>query len=173
MTGKQRVEQSARKKNTNEKYLSAVFSILKKREGIVVSGAKTHFNDTELRLIGAVLSAKSEGKRLISTQLATRLGVTRSAISQIVNRLEESGVVKRVPDAVDRKIAYIEVTDETMTNYREDIKTCGKFIGKVVENFGEEKFDQMCGLVEEFMGLIEAEKQQAKASCRQKKTKTN
>ena len=160
------------KKNTNEKYLNAVFSMLKKREGIAVSDKKTHFNDTELRLIGEVLSAKHEGKRLISTQLATRLGVTRSAISQIVNRLEETGVVKRVPDAVDRKIAYIEVTEETMDNYREDIKTCGKFIGKVVENFGEEKFNQMCELVEEFMELIETEKRQEKAVRRNKKEKT-
>ncbi len=148
-------QRSQKKNEENEKYLSAVFSILKKREGIVVTDRKTHFNDTELRLIGAVLLAKHEGKRLISTQIATRLGVTRSAISQIVNRLESEGVVKRIPDDVDRKIAYVEITEQTMDKYRDDIKVCSEFIGKIVRQFGEEKFENMCELLNEFIALID------------------
>ena len=148
MAGKQKAQ-------ANEKYLNAVFSMMKKRDGIMVADKKTRFNDTELRLISEVLSAKQGGNRLISTQLATKLGVTRSAISQIVNRLEETGVLKRVPDAVDRKIAYIEVTEETMDSYRADMKTCGDFVGRVVERFGEEKFKQMKCLLEEFMEMMD------------------
>lgn len=151
MTGKQKAQ-------GNDGYLTAVFSMMRKRDSIIVADKKTRFNDTELRLLNEILSAKREGNRLISTQLATKLGITRSAISQIVNRLEESGVVKRVPDEVDRKIAYIEVTEETMDSYRADMKTCGAFVGRVVERFGEEKFQQMKSLLEEFMGMMEEEK---------------
>ena len=157
------------KAQVNEKYLNAVFSMMKKRDGIMVADKKTRFNDTELRLISEVLSAKQGGNRLISTQLATKLGVTRSAISQIVNRLEETGVLKRVPDAVDRKIAYIEVTEETMDSYRADMKTCGDFVGRVVERFGDEKFKQMKGLLEEFMDMMDEERQREDASYQVKK----
>lgn len=153
MAGKQKAQ-------ANEKYLNSVFSMMKKRDGIMVADKKTRFNDTELRLISEVLSAKQGGNRLISTQLATKLGVTRSAISQIVNRLEEAGALKRVPDAIDRKIAYIEVTEETIDSYRADIKTCSEFIGRVVEKFGAEKFQQMKSLLEEFMDKMEEERQQ-------------
>jgi DNA-binding MarR family transcriptional regulator len=142
-------------KSANEKYLSAVFSILKRRDGITLANRKTHFNDTELRLIGEVLDAKIENKRLISTQLATKLNVTRSAISQIVNRLEKKGVVKRVPDAIDRKIAYIEITEEMLASYKEDVEVYGAFIGGLVKEFGEDRFEQMCALMEEFLILIE------------------
>ena len=162
MAGKQKAQ-------ANEKYLNAVFSMMKKRDSIMVADKKTRFNDTELRLISEVLSAKQGGNRLISTQLATKLGVTRSAISQIVNRLEETGVLKRVPDAVDRKIAYIEVTEETMDSYRADMKTCGDFVGRVVERFGDEKFKQMKGLLEEFMEMMEEERQREDASRQAKK----
>ena len=162
MAGKQKAQ-------ANEKYLNAVFSMMKKRDGIMVADKKTRFNDTELRLISEVLSAKQGGNRLISTQLATKLGVTRSAISQIVNRLEETGVLKRVPDAVDRKIAYIEVTEETMDSYRADMKTCGDFVGRVVERFGDEKFKQMKGLLEVFMDMMDEERQREDASYRVKK----
>ena len=162
MAGKQKAQ-------VNEKYLNAVFSMMKKRDGIMVADKKTRFNDTELRLISEVLSAKQGGNRLISTQLATKLGVTRSAISQIVNRLEETGVLKRVPDAVDRKIAYIEVTEETMDSYRADMKTCGDFVGRVVARFGDEKFKQMKGLLEEFMDMMDEERQREDASYQVKK----
>ena len=97
-------------------------------------------------------------KNLTQEQLATKLGVTRSAVSQIVNRLEARGIAKRVPDEVDRKIAYIELTEETLAAYQQDVQTYGAFIGKVVAEFGEEKFEHMCAQLEEFFGLIQKEK---------------
>ena len=143
-----------RKMNKNEQYLNAMFHLLRKRDRIEFSLKKTHFNTTEIRLIGEILAAKKEGRRLISTQLATLLGVTRSAISQIVNNLEAAGVVKRVADDVDRKIAYIEFTEAMMETYRGDVELCANFIGLLVEEFGEEKFETMCDLFDEFMDLI-------------------
>ena len=141
-----------------EKYMYMLFSLMKKREDIVISDKKTQFNSTEIRLLFEILSAQHEGKRLISTRLASLLGITRSAVSQIVNRLEENGVVKRVADDVDRKIAYIEITDEIMEIYREDLEKCQNFIERVVQNFGEEKFQTMYTLLNEFIEVLEKEK---------------
>lgn len=148
-----------KKLTTNEKYLQAIYEVNAKREGFAITNKCTHFNDTELRLLAEIVSAKQEGKRLISTQLATRIGVTRSAISQIVNRLETEGIVMRVPDAVDRKIAYIEFTEKTVEIYEKDWKLCQRYIGSVVKKFGEERFYQMCSLCNEFISLLEEEKQ--------------
>lgn len=139
-------------KNANERHLDAVFRIMKK-DGVVLSGKKTHFNDKELHLIREVLLAKKAGKRVIATQLSQRLGVTRSAISQLVNRLEKNGVLKRVHDEINKKILYIEVTEKAVAYYRSDIRICNKFIQQVVEKFGEERFEQMCGLLGEFSAL--------------------
>lgn len=162
MAVKQKTVKTARGKSKNEKYLGAVFVLLKKRDGIAISDKKTRFNDTELRMLSEILAAKYEGRRLISTQLATLLGVTRSAVSQIVNRLEGQGVVVRVPDEVDRKIAYVEVTEETLATYEDDLKSCLDFIGRVVEKFGEENFTTMCELYDEFMDLIASERKTAR-----------
>lgn len=170
MAEKQKTATTIKKLSKNERYLNMVFSIFRKRETIVLSDKTTHFNNTELRLIGEVLRAKYEGKRLISTQLATLLGVTRSAVSQIVNRLEKEGVVQRVPDDVDRKIAYIEVTDEMLGLYDEDLNNCISFIGRVVKKFGEDKFNTMYDLVEEFMQMIDDEKEEVEAK-KERKTK--
>ena len=158
-------ENSTMKNETNEKsaeYLYKVFALLKRRESIALSDKETHFGNTELRLLFEILMAKYEGKRLISTQLSKRIGVTRSAISQIVNRLEKDGVVKRVADDVDRKIAYIEITEETMAAYERDLRLCQNFLNRVVLNFGEENFNRMTELFDGFIECIEKEKRASK-----------
>lgn len=136
-----------------EEYLAKLFSILKKRESILFVDKKTNFNNTDIRMISEIVAAKYEGKRLISTQIAKRLGVTRSAISQIVNRLESQGVVKRVPDEVDKKIAYIELAEGILEKYGDDIRMCLDFVGKLVEEFGEENFNKMYELFVSFVDL--------------------
>ncbi len=142
----------------NDRFLAAIFAFQKRRDGLVVCTKKSRFNDTELRLLNEIILAEREGKRLISTQLATRLGITRSAISQIVNRMEKEGVVKRVPDAVDRKIAYIVMTEKTEIEYQAELKASKSFVGKVVREYGVEKFEMLCKMMDEFLDVIEKEK---------------
>lgn len=148
-----------RKVGKSEQCFRAICEISKNLRDITISNRKMNFNKTELRLLSEIISAKSKGERLISTEIAKRLGITRSAVSQIVNRLEEQGVVKRIPDNVDKKIAYVEITENAMDECSEDMKGCIKFIGNVVNKFGEEKFNRMCEQIEEFADLIEKEKQ--------------
>ena len=155
--------QTTKKCTKNEKYLHMAFTALKKCGHLELSPKDTHFNNTEMRLIGEILDAKYHGERLISTQLAKKIGVTRSAISQIVNRLEEQGVVKRVADDVDRKIAYIEATDKMLEEYNQDVKLCTEFMGMLVKKFGEDDFYQMCDLLNNFMMMMEDEKQKLAA----------
>ncbi len=136
-----------------EAYLARIFSIMKARNRIVFHDGKTHFNDTELRMISEIVSATYEGKRLISTQIADLLGITRSAVSQMVNRLEEQGIVKRVADSVDKKIAYIVMAENVMEQYGEDLEKCFRFLNKAVGKFGEDRFFRLCDDFEKFIYL--------------------
>ena len=153
----------------NDRYLTAIFELKRRSDSLVVSDKKNCFNDTELRLLGEIILAERNGKRLISTQLATRLGITRSAVSQLVNRMEKDGVVKRVPDAVDRKVAYIVITEETLTAYQAELKEVKAFIGKAVKDYGVEKFSQLCQMMDEFLDVIEKEKTECEDKCNKKK----
>ena len=147
----------------NEKYLNDLFTMIRKIENLSVVDKNTHFNSTEIRLLGEVLASKYAGKRLISTEIAKLIGVTRSAVSQMVNKMEEKGIVKRVPDDVDRKIAYVEITDEALAFYGEDLKAYVDFAGRVVEKLGEEKFNEMISIFNELFDLIDEERKISKA----------
>ncbi|MBQ8884963.1 MAG: MarR family transcriptional regulator [Clostridia bacterium] len=141
-------------KTKNEEYLGKVFSIFKKTEGMAFTKIRSQFNNSEMRLLGEVIMANYEGKRIISTQLAKRLGITRSAVSQMVNKLEARGVVRRVADEIDRKIAYIELSEKAEEAYRKEKEHYCEFIGEVVERFGEEKLDELFRLYNEFFAVL-------------------
>ena len=145
-----------------ERRLARLFSLLHNRDCMMAAEKGAHFNNTELRLIGEVVAAKYEGKRLISAQLAKLLGITRSAISQIVNRLEEEKVLIRVPDEKDKKIAYVELSEGIMDMYKEDLQSAVQFANDVVAEFGEEKFENLCELFEEFKTLMQNQLKNAK-----------
>ena len=153
----------------NEKYLNGIFSMMKNMDNLSIADKSTRFNSTEMRMIGEIMAFRYVGKRLISTQLAQLLGITRSAVSQIVNRLESQNILKRVADEVDRKIAYIEITDEALELYGEDLNVCVDFVGRVVNKFGVEKFNNMCAAFEEFCELAAVE--QADFVAKRKYTK--
>lgn len=142
-------------RKTNEEYLSRIFSMCKKMEGVTMLKDKTELNTTELRLVGEIIYANCEGKRLISTQLAKRLSITRSAVSQIVNNLEERGIVKRVADSIDRKIAYIELTDSTLEVYHIAKAKAENLVGEVIKVFGKENLDKLLSLSDKFFEVVE------------------
>ncbi|MBQ7879514.1 MAG: MarR family transcriptional regulator [Clostridia bacterium] len=141
------------KGDKREVYLCKIFTMIKQRDNMVLTNKNTRFNNTELRMITELASAKMENRRLISTQLAKNLGVTRSAVSQIVQRLEKEGVIKRFPDEVDKKIAYVELTDNVIEQYSEDVEKCIAYVGEVVAEMGEEKFETLYALFMEFMSI--------------------
>ena len=135
-----------------EKYFNKIIEISRKREAIAFT-KNSPFNHTEIRLIGEITLEERKGKKLISTELAKRLGVTRSAISQIVNKLEGKGVVKRVADEVDRKIAYIELTDETKKAYANEREKWREKVSAIVQEFGEENIDKLLQQMNEFIDI--------------------
>ena len=141
------------KGDKREKYLSKIFTMMKQRDTMAIAGKATRFNNTELRMITELISAKMENRRLISTQLAKIMGITRSAVSQIVQRLEKEGVIKRLPDAVDKKIAYVELTESVIEEYRDDVEKCIAFVGDIVDEMCEDKFEKLYALFMEFTGI--------------------
>ena len=87
--------------------LQELYSIARRLESAQLFNHAVPFNNTEMQLIKEILRAKETGGRMISSRLAKVLGITRSAVSQMVSKLEAKNVVQRVPDDKDRKIAYI------------------------------------------------------------------
>ena len=70
----------------------------------------------EAGLSGAKFSVLSElvrsGDALSLSELASRLSCVRSNMTQLVDRLEADGLVRRVADPTDRRAVKAQITDE-------------------------------------------------------------
>ena len=126
-----------------EAYLGKIQAMTRKMQNVVFLRGKKSFNNSEMRMLEEIVMADKKKEKLISTELADRVGVTRSAISQMVNRLSAKGLVKRVPDDVDRKIAYIQLDGKAKELYMAQRKRMGDSVSKVIAEFGAEKVNQM------------------------------
>jgi len=122
-----------------------------KEESLLKSHDERTFNNTEMRLIGFVIYNDELGKKVISTQIARNLGITRSAVSQMVNRLAERGVVQRVPSEFDRKIAYIELSEASRSEYEEQKVKMEETLQKVSEIMGEADMNEFIRLLNKFI----------------------
>lgn len=142
-----------------KEYLTKLFKLVRLQSDMTAgTDKKCRFNGTELRLLGELLTAKYENRRLISTQIADKLGITRSAVSQIVQKLEKDGVVCRRACDTDKKIAFVEISDSVLQAYKDDLQTWQNYAGEVVEEFGESKFSKMCALIEDFAQLAQSKR---------------
>ena len=139
---------------TGETYLGKIQNMTRTMQNVVFVRGKKSFNNSEMRMLEEIVAADKKGERLISTELADKVGVTRSAVSQMVNRLSAKGLVKRVPDDVDKKIAYIELDGKAKEMYLAQRKKMGEVVNKVINDFGVDKANQMIKLVEEFSDSV-------------------
>lgn len=131
-----------------------VYKIAHRIEEIRIPGGKFPFNNTEMQMMREIVEAKEEGRRVISSRLAKILGVTRSAVSQMVNKLESRGVVCRVPDEKDRKIAYIELSECALEMYGKLKMRVGRIMDAVVAKLGGKKVEKFIKDANEFVDAL-------------------
>ena len=136
------------------KYLNKLILTVKFLEGIDILPASVNLSQTEFRLIREIVMEREAGNQIISSELARRLNITRSAVSQLVTKLEKRGIVKRTPSPTDHKIFYIVLTDSSLNVFRSMCDEANKLVDRVVEEFGREKTDRLIALYEEFAAVF-------------------
>ena len=119
-------------------YLVSFFNIVREIESINMFEQKSKLSGTEFRMLREIILEREKGKDIISSELSRRLGITRSAVSQIVTKLEKKNIVKRTASDTDRKIAYVRLSDHA-----------NRVISQVVQIYGEDKMNELVAACKE------------------------
>ena len=133
-----------------------IFKIAKRLTGLKLFNHTFPFNNTEMQMMKEIIRVKEEGGKIISSHLAKELGVTRSAVSQMVNKLERDDIVRRVPDEKDKKIAYIELSESARGIYEDIKQKMTDVMDEVIQTLGERKVRDFLDSAEEFVGAFDA-----------------
>ena len=135
-------------------YLLKLFQTLKDMEDLNLFSDAAKLSKTEFRLVREIVMEHEKGNGIISSELSRRLGVTRSAVSQIVTKLEKQDIVKRVAAPNDRKIAYIQLSDRCYGIFEEQCKQANAIMERVVEELGTEKMKLLISVYDEFADAL-------------------
>lgn len=137
------------------KYLNKLILMIKFMEGLNILPGSVNLTQTEFRLIREIVMEREAGNKIISSELARRLNITRSAVSQLVGKLEKRGIIKRTASLTDHKIFYVELTESSLAVFRKQCDEANELLNRVVEEFGKDKTDKIIELYEEFAKVFE------------------
>ncbi|WP_139300080.1 MarR family winged helix-turn-helix transcriptional regulator [Virgibacillus chiguensis] len=76
-------------------------------------------------------------------ELSNRISLAFSTTTDLVDRMEKSGLVERVRDAKDRRVVRIHVLERGKTIIHEVVEKRQEYLGQVLEEFSEDQIDQL------------------------------
>ena len=89
------------------------------------------------------------------SELSKFCGMSRPAVSQQLNVLEKRGLVLRTMDKDDRRVVFVELTEEGNEKLKSSFSLFFRNIKLVEEEFGEENIDQLVDLLNRLSEVVE------------------
>ena len=97
--------------------------------------------------------------------LRNELGVSKSAVSQMLSNLEGEGLIRREIDPEDRRRIIVSPTDRTMAMSEYLTDRMDGLIETIINRFGEEKTKALLDLIEELSKIINSIKEENCSKC--------
>ncbi len=137
-----------------EKLLQDIFGIARRLDEIKIFHDVLPFNNTELQLMKVIVLAEEDGKHVISSDIARSLGITRSAVSQMVKKLEERQAVVRVAAENDKKSAYVMLAPAARAAYGQIKEYMNVFVQQILERVGCEEVRRFVDGMNNFIDIF-------------------
>lgn len=94
--------------------------------------------------------------RMSGRELAARLGVTPGSVVPLADRLEEQGFLRRVPDADDRRLTWLEATEAGLEFFRRLHQAGAQKVGAAMGQLTAEELGTLAGLLNRIADDLEA-----------------
>ena len=83
------------------------------------------------------------GQHTTMSELSDRLGITKQQLTKLVNDFEENGYVRRTRSEENRRMIYVEITEEGNSCLDEMIAEIKTEIKKTLTSFSDEDMDKI------------------------------
>jgi len=106
------VQSNRRVSTTNDvDEIRSIMRLLGRQHGALTDETARFFMDVELTMpqFRALVTIRRYGRQT-GRELARRLHVTPGTLVPLIDRIEEQGYVRRVPDSDDRRLTWLELT---------------------------------------------------------------
>ncbi|WP_394231713.1 MarR family winged helix-turn-helix transcriptional regulator [Niallia oryzisoli] len=141
-------------KNLVDQYIDLNYSIEKNVESLIkgqISGDLTNDQQYMLRYINKV-------EVCTTSELAEIFHVNKSAITAIINRLWDKGLIKRTRDEKDRRIIYLTLTNEGKEVFKQSDSRIHKLVASFITQFDQTEIEAFMKTYEKLNNIILATK---------------
>lgn len=98
----------------------------------------------------------SDHERLPQHEIGRQLGVTSANITYLIDGLEKEGLVTRAVNQADRRVTFVELTEEGDKLATELVPLIGQFMAATANTLTEEEKQQFIELLKKFRRNSEA-----------------
>jgi DNA-binding MarR family transcriptional regulator len=88
------------------------------------------------------------------TLLSECLGITKSAVSQVMNSLEQKSLIERTMADNDRRIIYVKLTENGEKVLEKTREICWSRINEVIERLGDEDSFELNRILIKLYGIL-------------------
>ena len=147
----------------------AIMLLLGRHHAALSDDTARFFMDVELTMpqFRALVTIRRWGRQS-GRELARRLGVTPGTLVPLIDRLEEQGYVRRVPDLEDRRLTWLELTPKADRLF-ERLWGMGavRIAGAIARLGPDERADlrRLLGRVAEHLDTVNARAREKKATA--------
>lgn len=113
-----------RKNKISYSLLTVIYKFIENDKQTRYYGTDAPLYNAEIHMIKAI---KEEEEGIHITGLANKLGVTKGAVSQIVNKLNKKGFITKEPDLYNQSKLIVKLTPKGETAHANHMKLHNKF----------------------------------------------
>lgn len=130
-----------------EQYMHAVFRF---RKNGVILPHRADLNMSELAIMkGIEGNCLALGNHINLSEIQSRLHITKSAVSQMMNSLEKKGYLERRTDTADRRKVIVTLTQTGLDVLEETKETVNQTLEEIISRLGDENTKQLISLLEQ------------------------
>ena len=132
------------------------FFILAPRVGKKFFGEGDEFKDlygSELAALRIISGSLAAGEPMTVSDISELVGVTKSAVSQIISSLEDKGYIYKVKSDEDKRRMYLALTERGEKIAEAINGLYNRRLNYIRKNFGEEEFDEFVRLFIKYIEL--------------------
>lgn len=134
------------------RYEAVSFSVMKKAEYLIkdeISEDLTNDQHATLRFIKTYESCTS-------TELAEAFFVKKSAITAIINRLYEKGLIDRTRDENDRRVIYLSLSKAGEELFERSERKIHQLVEAIILKFKKEEIEQFLDTYEKLSTILDS-----------------
>lgn len=89
------------------------------------------------------------------TDLSVAAEMSKPAVSQMLNSLEDKNMIERVTTKSDRRVVFVRLTEQGQKQLKATIESLNRLMEQVVDELGPEDTAELTRLFEKLHGIIE------------------